>query len=199
MNRLFLLSGLGIGLIVVGVLVVIIIFWLVGGYNKLVQLRNKVRNGWSQIDVQLKRRFDLIPNLSETVKGYAKLEKGIFEEFAKARGLYAQASQTGDKEQMAQANATLGGTLSRLLMVQERYPDLKANTNFQDMMKQLKDTEDKISFSRQFYNDTVLFYNNKREMFPSNIIAGMFNFKEEQFFKVTDEAQREAPKVKFDM
>ena len=125
------------------------------------------------------------------------MEKGIFEDFAKARGLYAQASQTGDVAQAAEANATLGGTLSRLLMVQERYPDLKVNTNFQEMMKQLKDTEDKISYSRQFYNDTVLNYNNKLEVFPNNIIAGMFKFELAKFFEVSDEVQREAPKVKF--
>jgi len=197
MKNLILMSTgayVGIG---IAVLFVLIIFWVIGAYNSLVQLRNRVRNGWSQIDVQLKRRFDLIPNLAETVRGYADLEKGIFEEFARARGLYAQGSKAGNVEQMAQANESLGGTLSRLLMVQERYPDLKANTNFQEMMKQLKETEDKISFSRQFYNDVVLQYNNKIEVFPSVIIAGMFNFKAAQFFEVTDDNQREAPKVKF--
>lgn len=194
---MFLLTtGLIIGLVIL-VIVILLVFWLIGVYNKLVQLRNKVRNGWSQIDVQLKRRFDLIPNLAETVKGYASMEKDIFDQFAKARGLYAQAVQTGNVEQAAEANATLGGTLSRLLMVQERYPELKANTNFQEMMKQLKDTEDKISFTRQFYNDTVLEYNNKIEVFPNNIVSSMFKFERAQFFEVKDEAQREAPRVKF--
>lgn len=194
---MFLIStGLIIGIVIV-VIVLILVFWMISVYNNLVKMRNKVRNGWSQIDVQLKRRFDLIPNLAETVKGYANLEKGIFEEFAKARGLYAQASQTGNVAQAAEANASLGGTLSRLLMVQERYPELKANTNFQDMMRQLKDTEDKISYSRQFYNDVTMTYNNKIEMFPSNIIAGMFNFKAAEFFEVKDELQREAPRVSF--
>lgn len=194
---MFLISaGLIIGIVIL-VIVILLVFWLIGVYNKLVQLRNKVRNGWSQIDVQLKRRFDLIPNLAETVKGYASMEKDIFDQFAKARGLYAQAVQTGNVEQAAQANATLGGTLSRLLMVQEKYPELKANTNFQEMMKQLKDTEDKISFTRQFYNDTVLEYNNKIEMFPNNIVSSMFKFERAQFFEVKDEAQREAPRVKF--
>jgi LemA protein len=197
MGKMFLLSTGAIIGIVTAVVVVLLIFWLIGVYNKLVELRNKVRNGWSQIDVQLKRRFDLIPNLAETVKGYASMEKEIFDQFAKARGLYAQAAQTGNVEQAAEANATLGGTLSRLLMVQERYPELKANTNFQDMMRQLKDTEDKISFTRQFYNDTVLAYNNKIEVFPNNIVASMFKFKAAQFFEVKDEAQREAPRVKF--
>lgn len=193
----FLVSTGGIIGIVIAAIVVLLIIFVIGIYNTLVQLRNRTRNGWSQIDVQLKRRFDLIPNLAETVKGYANLEKGIFEEFAKARGLYAQGQQSGNVEQMAQANATLGGTLSRLLMVTEQYPELKANVSFQDMMAQLKDTEDKISFSRQFYNDTVLAYNNKIELFPSNIIANMFGFKAAQFFQVAEEAQREAPKVKF--
>ncbi|HBP26105.1 MAG TPA: hypothetical protein DD618_04060 [Acholeplasmatales bacterium] len=193
----FLVTTGGIIGIVIAVIVVLLIFVVIGIYNNLVQLRNRTRNGWSQIDVQLKRRFDLIPNLAETVKGYASLEKGIFEEFAKARGLYAQGQQSGNVEQMAQANATLGGTLSRLLMVTEQYPELKANVSFQDMMAQLKDTEDKISFSRQFYNDTVLAYNNKIELFPSNIIANLFGFKAAQFFQVVEEAQREAPKVKF--
>ncbi|MGD9605778.1 MAG: LemA family protein [Bacilli bacterium] len=196
MNYLFLTIGEIIG-IVIAVVVVLLIIFVIGIYNKLVVLRNRVRNGWSQIDVQLKRRFDLIPNLMETAKGYANLEKGIFEEFAKARGLYAQASQNNNVEGMAQANQSLGGTLSRLLMVQEQYPELKANTNFQDLMAQLKDTEDKISFNRQFYNDTVLEYNNKIELFPSNIVANIFSFKAAQFFEVQDEAQREAPKVKF--
>ncbi|HHX80499.1 MAG TPA: LemA family protein [Acholeplasmataceae bacterium] len=197
MNLLFKIGTTEIVLIVVGVLVVILVAWVISAYNALVRLRNKVRNGWSQIDVQLKRRFDLIPNLAETVRGYAEMEKGIFEEFARARGLYAQASRTGNIEGMAEANNTLAGTLSRLLVVQERYPELKANTNFQEMMKQLRDTEDKISFSRQFYNDTVLAYNDKTELFPTNIVAGMFKFKPAQFFEVNDEAQREAPKVKF--
>jgi LemA protein len=196
MDFVFLTMG-GIIAIVIGAIVLLLIVFVIGIYNKLVVLRNRVRNGWSQIDVQLKRRFDLIPNLMETAKGYANLEKGIFEEFAKARGLYAQASKEGSVEGMAQANQSLGGTLSRLLMVQEQYPDLKANANFQDLMAQLKDTEDKISFNRQFYNDTVLEYNNKVELFPSNFVANMFSFKIAEFFRVTDEAQREAPKVKF--
>jgi LemA protein len=195
---LFLKLGTGaIVLIAIAVVFVLLLIWGIGAYNKLVQLRNKVRNGWSQIDVQLKRRFDLIPNLAETVKGYANLEKGIFEEFARARGLYAQASKAGNVEGMAEANNSLGGVVSRLLMVQERYPELKANSNFQDMMKQLKETEDKISFSRQFYNDTVLAYNDRTELFPTNIIANMFKFKPAQFFEVNNEAQREAPKISF--
>jgi len=194
---MFLISSGAIIGIVVLVVVLILVFWFIGIYNKLVELRNKVRNGWSQIDVQLKRRFDLIPNLAETVKGYAKMEKDIFEQFAKARGLYAEARESGSVEKAAEANATLGNTLSRLLVVQERYPELKANTNFQEMMKQLKETEDKISFTRQFYNDTVLEYNNTLEKFPNNIVSSMFKFERAQFFEIKDEAQREAPRVQF--
>ena len=159
--------------IIIAVLVVILVFAIIGCYNGLVQLRNKVKNAWSQIDVQLKRRFDMIPNLVETVKGYAAHEESIFGEFAKARGLYAQASKDGNVEGMAEANKGLSGALSRLLVVQERYPELKANSNFQTLMSNLKETEDKISYTRQFYNDVVLKYNNKVEMFPGNIVAKM--------------------------
>lgn len=183
--------------IAIVLLIVVLIAAVIGCYNKLVQLRNKVKNAWSQIDVQLKRRFDMIPNLVETVKGYASHEESILGEFAKARGLYAQASQSGSVEGMAEANKGLSGALSRLLMVQEKYPELKANSNFQTLMNELTETEDKISYTRQFYNDTVLKYNNKVEMFPGNIIASMFNFKVSEFFNVTDEAERNAPQVKF--
>lgn len=183
--------------IIIAVLVVILVIAIISCYNSLVQLRNKVKNAWSQIDVQLKRRFDMIPNLVETVKGYAKHEESIFGEFAKARGLYAQASKDGDVNGMAEANKGLSGALSRLLVVQEQYPELKANSNFQTLMNDLKETEDKISYTRQFYNDVVLKYNNKVEMFPGNIVAKMFNFKVAAFFEVTSEEQREAPKVKF--
>jgi len=194
---MFLLNAGGVTLIVIGVVAVLLIVFVVNIYNNLVVLRNKVRNGWSQIDVQLKRRFDLIPNLVETVKGYAAHEDGIFKEFAKARGLYAQAQKTGDVGQMAEAEKGLSGTLSRLLMVQEQYPELKANDNFKELMAQLKDTEDKISFNRQFYNDTVLNFNNKIELFPSNIVAKMFKFQAAKFFEVAEETERQGVKVKF--
>lgn len=183
--------------IVIAVVVVVLVVFVINIYNNLVVLRNKVRNGWSQIDVQLKRRFDLIPNLVETVKGYAKHEEGIFMEFARARGLYAQAQKSGDVGQMAEAEKGLSGTLSRLLVVQEQYPELKANDNFKELMSQLKDTEDKISFNRQFYNDTVLNFNNKIELFPSNIVAKMFKFQAAKFFEVTEEAERQGVKIKF--
>jgi len=183
--------------ILVIAVIAVIVFSLAGVYNILVGLRNKVRNSWSQIDVQLKRRFDMIPNLVETVKGYAVHEKSIFEEFAKARGLYAQSAQSGNVLQAAEAEKGLSGALSRLLMVQEQYPELKANENFKELMSQLKDTEDKISYSRQFYNDNVMNYNNKIEMFPTNLIAMIFAFKRSEFFTVSSEAEREAVRVKF--
>ena len=179
------LFGLGTGAIVgiiIAVVVVVLIIAVISTYNKLVQLRNKVRNGSSQMDVQMKRRFDLIPNLVETVKGYASHEESIFGEFAKARGLYAQASSAKDVEGMSKAEAGLSGALSRLLMVQEQYPALQANSNFRDLMEQLKDTENKVAYSRQFYNDIAQKYNDKIEMFPSNIIANMIKFEAAKYF-----------------
>lgn len=196
MFNLFLLATMTIVWIVVLVIILLIIFWMIGTRNRMVQLRNKVKNAWSQIDVQLKRRFDLIPNLVETVKGYAAHEKGIFEEFGKARGLYAQAAKSGDVKQLAEANNQVSGALSRLLMVQEAYPELKANENFKSLMSQLNDTENKISFSRTFYNDIVLNYNNAIELFPANIVAKMFNFQPSTFFEI-QEFERENVKVSF--
>lgn len=195
---MFLLSTGGIvGIIAAVVIVLILIIIVISSYNKLVQLRNRVKNQLSQVDVQLKKRFDLIPNLVETAKGYARHEESIFGEFARARGLYAQASQAKDVEKMAEAEKGLSGAISRLLMVQERYPELKADRNFTEIMSQLKDCEKSISTSRQFYNDVVQKYNNKVEMFPSNIIAGMFHFEQAKFFEITNEVEREAPKVQF--
>ena len=181
---------------VVGVLIIAIVAWFIGCYNKLVKARNKVKNSWSQIDVQLKRRFDLIPNLMETVKGYTKHEASIFEEFAKARNVYSQASQTGNIAGMSEANNMLTSTLSKLIAVSEAYPELKANTNYEMMMKELSNTEDKIAYTRQFYNDVVNTYKDMREVFPGSIVANMFGFKEAEFFK-TDEASRENVKVQF--
>lgn len=196
MLGVFLAIGQTIIWIVVGVVALLLVFWIIGSYNKLVQLRNKVRNGWSQIDVQLKRRFDMIPNLVETVKGYAKHEKDIFEEFGKARNMYQHGAQTGDVAEMAQANNGLSGAIGRLLMVQEAYPELKANENFKTLMEQLNDTENKISFSRQFYNDIVLNFNNAIEVFPTLIIARLFGFKAAQFFEAQGQ-ERENVKVSF--
>ena len=194
---MFLLGTGAIVGIIIAVVVILVIILVINAYNTLVQLRNKVRNQLSQVDVQLKKRFDLIPNLVETAKGYAAHEEGIYGEFAKARGLYAQASQAGDVEKMAEADKGLSGAISRLLMVQERYPELKADAHFTEIMTQLKDCEKTISTSRQFYNDIVQKYNNKIEMFPSSIIAKMFHFELAKFFTITNEAEREAPKVKF--
>lgn len=198
---MFLLSiggwiGIGLGVLFV-ILIIVLISWVIKCYNGLVQLRNKVKNAFSQIDVQLKKRFDLIPNLVETVKGYAKIEEGIFTEFAKARGLYQSASSKGDVEGLAEATQSLGGVVSRLLMVTEQYPNLKSDAQFINLQNQLQETEKQIAYSRQFYNDIVLKYNDKTEMFPSNIIAGMFKFEQAKFFEITKEEQREAPQVKF--
>ncbi|MBU1093931.1 MAG: LemA family protein [Firmicutes bacterium] len=185
---------MGIGVFVI---IIVLLVLVIQAYNILVDLRNKVRNSWSQIDIQLKRRFDMIPNLVETVKGYAKHEQSIFGAFAEARQLYQHASEKNDVGLAAQAEKSLGGALSRLMVVQEKYPELQANSNFQELMEQLSDTEDKISFSRQFYNDTAMKMNNKVEMFPSNIVAGMFHFEKVEYFEITVDAQKEAPKVTF--
>ncbi len=182
--------------ILIIVLIIIIIFVIVTFvhmYNRLVSLRNRVKNSYAQIDVQLKRRNDLIPNLVETVKGYAAHEKGVLEEVTKARANVMNAS--GVKE-TSEADNQLTDALKTLFAVAENYPDLKANSNFQQLQEQLSDTEDKISYARQFYNDTVLMYNNACQQFPSNLLAGLFGFKEEVFFEA-DEASREVPKVEF--
>ncbi len=192
-------TGGWVALIIVLVLLallVLIVLWAIGLYNRLVKSRNKVKNSWSQIDVQLKRRFDLIPNLVETAKGYAGHEKSIFEEFAKARNAYHKASEQNSVQGMAEANGMLSSALSRLLAVSEAYPELKADKHFTELMGDLRGCEDKIAYSRQFYNDVVLSYNNLREVFPNNIIAGIFNFKEAELYKIL-EAERENVKVKF--
>ncbi|OGO20569.1 MAG: hypothetical protein A2Z15_09665 [Chloroflexi bacterium RBG_16_50_11] len=181
--------------IILGILV-ILIFFVIGAYNSLVGFRNMVKNAWAQIDVQLKRRYDLIPNLVETVKGYAKHERETFELVTKARNLAQQGSSAGAAER-GKLEGELGAALSRLLLVAEAYPELKANQNFLALQEELTSTENKISFSRQYYNDSVLKFNNKIQMFPSNVIAGMFSFKLGEFFEVTVAAEKEAPKVKF--
>jgi LemA protein len=181
--------------IILGILAVLIII-VIAIYNGLVGLRNQVKNAWAQIDVQLKRRFDLIPNLVETVKGYMEHERGTLEAVTQARNL-AEKVQTAGAAERAKAEGELGSALARLLAVAEAYPNLKANENFLALQEQLTSTENKISFSRQFYNDSVLRYNNKTQMFPSNVIAGMMNFKAGEFFETTAPAEREAPKVSF--
>ena len=182
--------------IVLGIIGLLLIFF-VFTFNGLVRLRNQVKNAWAQIDVQLKRRHDLIPNLVETVKGYKDFERATLEAVTKARTVAQQAVGQGVGAQ-AKAEGELSSALTRLLAVVERYPDLKANQNFLALQEELASTENKISFSRQFYNDSVLNFNNKTQMFPSNLVAGMTGFKQGEFFEVKAEAERAAPKVSFE-
>jgi LemA protein len=175
-------------------ILVLLVIWVIGMYNGLVGLRNQVKNAWAQIDVQLKRRHDLIPNLIETVKGYMVHERQTLENVTKARNLAAQASGVA---QQAQAEASLNRALGQFFVVVEAYPDLKANQNFLALQEELTSTENKIGFARQFYNDQVMQFNNKIQMFPSNVIAGAFNFQASEFFETEDAAEREAPKVSF--
>ena len=179
--------------IIIGVIALLLIMFFITNYNALVKLRNKVKDQWSQIDVLLKRRADLIPNLVETVKGYTKHESETLEAVIAARNKAVTAQ--GAEAEM-KANGELTGALNKLFALAESYPDLKANTNFMDLQNNLKDTEDKISYARQFYNDAVLKYKNKLEVFPSNIVASMFGFKPEPFFEATN-TERENPQVKF--
>lgn len=182
--------------IVIGVIIIFLVIlavFTVAIYNGLVGSRNRVKNAWSQIDVQLKRRADLIPNLVETVKGYAKHEKTVFEEVTKARASLMNAKTV---QENAEANNMLTDTLKSLFAVAENYPELQANENFLELQGQLEETEDKIAYSRQFYNDTVLIYNNKCQMFPSNILARQFSFTESEFFEI-EESAKEVPKVEF--
>lgn len=183
-----------ITLIIILAAIVVLALFIIGIYNALVRLRNQVDNAWSQIDVQLKRRHDLIPNLVETAKGYMKHERQTFEEITKAR---AQAMGAKGVADAAKAEGALGEALSKFMLVVENYPDLKANQNFLALQEELTGTENKISFSRQSYNDQVLFFNNKIQMFPSNIVAGMFSFSKRDFFEVESAAEREVPKVSF--
>ena len=193
-----------ISLIVLAVLVVLA-FWGVGIYNGLVTARNAFKNAFAQIDVQLTRRYDLIPNLVEVAKGYLKHERETLEAVIQARaaavsGLAAAKANPGDPAAMAAlggAETGLAGALSRLMVVAEAYPDLKANQNMMQLTEELTSTENRIAFARQAYNDSVMGYNNKREVFPSNIIAGMFGFIAAALLEITDPAQREAPKVSF--
>lgn len=179
--------------------VVIVVLWLIAGYNKLVRLRVDADNGWSQIDVQLKRRYDLIPNLVETVKGYASHEKETLDAVisARAKAVSTHDSASAGAKEMGMAEGMLTQALGRLIAIAEAYPDLKANTNFMSLQEELASTENKIGFSRQHYNDTVGRYEQARQSFPVNIIAGMFNFNKRDYFEVTEPAAREAPKVSF--
>ena len=175
------------------IIVVLVGLFVATTYNNLIVLRNKARDQWAQIEVQLKKRFDLIPNLVETVKGYAKHEKDTLNEVIEARNKFKAAATP--EEEMA-ASGELNKVLGRIMMLTEAYPELKANENFLSLQADLKDVEEKISYARQFYNDTVLGYMNKVEMFPSNIIANMFGFKPMKYFEAGEEA-KEAPKVSF--
>lgn len=183
-------------IILIGMLGGILLIGLIvaGMYNGLVRLRNQVENAWAQIDVQLKRRCDLIPNLVETVKGYAKHESGTLEKVIQARNMALAAKTVGER---ATAENALTGTLKSLFAVAEAYPDLKANTNFSSLQEELTSTENKVAFSRQFYNDTVMTFNTQIEVFPRNLLAGMFGFVRREFFEATDAAERVAPKVSF--
>ena len=176
------------------IVIAVIAIYGVSIFNSLVRLRNQVKNAWSQIDVQLKRRHNLIPNLIETVKGYMTHERDTLENITKARSAAVDASSITDK---SKAESQLSGALGKFNLVVENYPDLKANQNFLSLQEELTSTENKISFARQSYNDQVLFYNNKIEMFPSNLLAGMYNFIKEEFFEIEVEEEREVPKVKF--
>lgn len=173
---------------------ILIVGWLILSYNRLVTLRNRVREAFSDIEVQLKRRYDLIPNLVETVKGYAAHEKGVFEKVTEAR---ARAMGAQSPHERAEAENILSETLKTLFAVAENYPDLKASTNFLELQRELRDTEDKIQAARRFYNTNVLALNTSIESFPTNLMAGAFGFKKEEFFEIEDARAKEAPKVDF--
>ncbi|MDE3101806.1 MAG: LemA family protein [Chloroflexota bacterium] len=183
--------------IVVIAIIVIVGLFLASMYNRLVTLRQRVREAWSDIDVQLKRRHDLIPNLVETVKGYAAHERGTFEAVTNARAAAVSAGATGTPEQRAQAENMLTGTLRSLFAVAENYPQLQAVQEFKDLSENLRDTEDKIQFARRFYNGNVRDYNTALMTFPTNTMASMFGFTPEQYFEVEDAAERAVPQVKF--
>jgi len=204
----YVLLGMNFALIVLGIaFLVFVVFamWVMGVYNSLVKLRNRFENAFSQIDVQLKRRFDLIPNLVNVVKGYMAHEKETLEAVIQARSAAmnaasAAAANPGDAVSMgnlSNADSQLNGALGRLMMVAESYPDLKANENMLALQEELTSTENKVSFARQSYNDAVTNYNTQRELFPSNTIAGMFNFGPAELFAVEEKAERDAPKVEF--
>lgn len=202
---LFASNGLFLTLAVIAGIGVLVLGWVVSLYNGLVGARNRYKNGFSQIDVQLKRRYDLIPNLVETAKGYMKHERETLEAVIAARNAAsnaraAAAASPGDARAVQGLNAAetgLTSVMSRFMMLQESYPDLKANANMMQLTEELTSTENRISFARQAYNDSVMDYNNRREMFPSSVIAGMFNFAEAPYFEVKNETEREAVKVSF--
>ncbi|MGC8989390.1 MAG: LemA family protein [Verrucomicrobiia bacterium] len=199
------MSVLIVVLLLLGAIAVVVVLFFIGTYNRLVTLRNRFKNAWAQIDVQLKRRYDLIPNLVETAKGYLKHERGTLEAVINARNAAASAntrvsadpSNPEAMKQLIAAEGTLTGTLGRLFALAEAYPDLKANQTMLQLMEELTSTENKVAFARQAYNDSVMAYNTQREVFPSNIVAGMFGFGPAELFVVEKPEQREAPKVSF--
>jgi LemA protein len=190
---------------VILVVLIILLAWGIGIYNSLVTLRNRFKNAFAQIDVQLKRRYDLIPNLVEVAKGYLKHERETLERVIQARNQAMNANQQAAKDPanrdalkgLMGAESILGGALGRLMVVVEQYPDLKANTNMMQLTEELTSTENKIAFSRQAYNDAVMIYNTRREVFPDQVIASMFSFQAAELFEIADEGEREAPKVTF--
>ena len=198
-------AGILVLLVVAALVVVAVLAWAVGAFNRLVALRNRYKNAYAQIDVQLKRRYDLIPNLIETAKGYIKHERGTLEAVVAARNAAAAANtraaqapgEAGAMKELAGAEAALTGTLGRLFALAEAYPDLKANTTMLSLMEELTSTENKVAFARQAYNDSVMSYNTTRETFPTNLIAGPFNFGPAELFVVENPAEKEAPKVTF--
>ena len=192
-------------LLVLLALIVVLGLWVTGIYNSLVGLRNRFKNAFAQIDVQLKRRYDLIPNLVETAKGYMKHESSTLEAVIKARNIALAAAQSAATnpadanavKSLGAAESGLGGALSRLMVVSEQYPDLKANQNMMQLTEELTSTENKVSFARQAYNDSVMTYNTTRETFPNVVFAGMFGFLPAELFKIDDPTERNAPKVSF--
>jgi len=182
---------------VVFIIFVIIIVWLILLYNRLVILRNRVREAWADIDVQLKRRYDLIPNLIETVKGYAAHERGVLEKVTEARSRAISAEKEGDPHKVAEAENFLSQTLKSLFAVVENYPDLKASNNFLELQRELRDTEDKIMYARRFYNANVRDFNIAIESFPTNLIASLFGFKKMDLFEIETLTEKEVPKVQF--
>ncbi len=185
--------------VVLIVLIILIIIFLISIYNSLVKERMQVKNAWSQIDVQLKRRHDLIPNLVEAVKGYMKYEKETLTKVIEARAKAVSARDGGDLKEIGKAEGELSGFLGRLFALFERYPELKANQNVMMLQEELTNTENKIAFARQFYNDMVMKYNTSIQVFPKNIIANMFNFKSFAFFEIEKPEEKEAPRVSLDV
>jgi LemA protein len=180
--------------VILVVVVIVLALAVVAIYNRLVRLRNRVENAWAQVDVQLRRRYDLIPNLVETVKGYASHERTTFEEVTRARTAAQQATTVA---QQAEAENVLTAAIGRLFAVAEAYPELRATENFQQLQAELANTEEKIRIARQVYNDSVLTYENARETVPTNVVAGMFSFEEKPYFEIEEPAVREAPRVSF--